>query len=66
MVQLSYLYMTTGKKVDLTTQTFVGKVISLLFNMQSRFVIDFLPRNNHLLISCLKSLSIVTLESKKN
>ena len=50
MVQLSYLYMTTGKIIALTTQTFVSKVMSLLFNMLSRFVIAFLPRNKCLLI----------------
>ena len=55
MVQLSYLYMTTGKTVALTIQTFVSKVMSLLFNTLSRFVIDFLPRSNHLLISWLQS-----------
>src|SRR5574337_886380 len=51
MVQLSYLYMTTGKTIALTRQTFVGKVMSLLFNMLSRFVIAFLPRRKCLLIS---------------
>ena len=50
-VQLSHPYMTTGKTIDLTRQTFVGKVISLLFNMLSRLVITFLPRSKHLLIS---------------
>ena len=53
MVQLSHPYMTTGKTIALTIQTFVGKVISLLFNMLSRLVIAFLPRSKHLLISCL-------------
>ena len=53
MVQLSHLYMTTGKTIALTIQTFVGKVVSLLFNMLSRFVIAFLPRSKHLLISWL-------------
>ena len=53
MVQLSHPYMTTGKTIALTIWTFVGKVMSLLFNMLSRFVIAFLPRNKHLLISCL-------------
>ena len=48
MVQLSYLYMTTGKTITLTIWTFVGKVMSLLFNMLSRFVISFLPRSKHL------------------
>ena len=47
MVQLSHSYMTTGKTIALTRQTFVGKVMSLLFNMLSRFVIAFLPRNKH-------------------
>ena len=65
MVQLSYVYMTTGKTVALTIWTFVGKVMSLLFNMLSRFVIAFLPRSKHLLISWLQSLSIVILESKE-
>ena len=51
IVQLSYLYMTTGKTIALTRWTFVGKVISLLFNMLSRLVIAFLPRSKHLLIS---------------
>ena len=50
MVQLSHPYMTTGKTIALTRQTFVGKVMSLLFNMLSRFVIDFLPRSKCLLI----------------
>ena len=65
MVQLSHLYMTTGKTIALTIQTFVSKVVSLLFNMLSRFVIAFLPRSKHLLISCLQSLSAVILEPKK-
>ena len=52
-VQLSHPYMTTGKTIALTTQTFVGKVMSLLFNMLSRFVIAFLPRSKHQLISWL-------------
>ena len=51
MVQLSHLYMTTGKTIALTIQTFVGKVTSLLFNTLSRFVIALLPRSKHLLIS---------------
>ena len=51
MVQLSHLYMTTGKTIDLTIQTFVGKVLSLFFNTLSRFVIAFPPRSKHLLIS---------------
>ena len=54
MVQLSHQYMTTGKTIALTIQTFVGKVMSLLFNMLSRFVIDFLPKSKWLLISCCK------------
>ena len=53
MIQLSYPYMTPGKIIALTIQTFAGKVMSLLFNTLSRFVIAFLPRNKHLLISCL-------------
>ena len=53
IVQLSHPYMTTGKTIALTRQTFVGKVMSLLFNMLSRLVINFLPRSNHLLISWL-------------
>ena len=65
MVQISYSYMTTGKTIALTRQTFVGKVKSLLFNMLSRLVIAFLPRNKHLLISWLQSPSAVILESKK-
>ena len=65
MVQLSHLYMTTGKTKALTVWTFVSKVVSLLFNMLSRFVISFLPRSNHLLISWLQSPSAVILEPKK-
>ena len=65
MVKLSHSYMTTGKTTTLTTQSFVGKVMSLLFNKLSRFVIAFLPRNKHLLISWLQSLSAVSLEPKK-
>ena len=65
VVQLSHLYMTTGKTITLTVWTFVGKVTSLLFNMLSRFVIAFLPRSKHLLISWLQSPSAVILESKK-
>ena len=65
MVQLSQPYMTTGKTVALSGQTFVGKVMSLLFNMLSRLVIAFLPRNQRLLMSCLQSLSAVILETKK-
>ena len=65
MVQLSHPYMTTGKTISLTRQTFIGKVMSLLFNMLSRLVIAFLPRNKHLLFSWLQSLSAVILEHKK-
>ena len=57
--------MTIGKTIALTRWTFVGKVMSLLFNMLSRFVIAFLPRSKRLLISWLQSLSAVNLESKK-
>ena len=57
--------MTTGKTIVLTIQTFVSKVISLLFNTLSRFVIDFLLRSKRLLISWLQSLSAVILEPKK-
>ena len=56
--------MTTGKMIALTRQTFVGKVISLLFNMLSRLVIAFLPSSKHLLISWLQSPSAVILEPK--
>ena len=59
MVQLSHPYMTTGKTIALTTQTFVSKVMSLLFNMLSRLVIAFLPRSKCLLISWLQSPSAV-------
>ena len=65
MVQLSHLHMTTIKRKTLTIQTFVGKVMSLLFNMLSRLVIAFLPRSKHLLISWLQSPSAVILELKK-
>ena len=65
MVQLSYPYMTTGKTVALTIWTFVGKVMSLLFNMLSRFIIAFLPKSQCLLISWLQSPSAVILEPKK-
>ena len=65
MVQLSHLYMTTGKTIALTTQMFVDKVMSLLFNMLSRLVITFLPRSKCLLISCLQSPSAVILEPPK-
>ena len=57
--------MTTGKAILLTRQTFVGKVMSLFFNMLSRLVMTFLPRNKHLLISWLQSPSAVILESRK-
>ena len=65
MVQLSHPYMTTGKIIALIIQTLVGKVMSPLFNTLSRFVIAFLSRSKHLLISWLQSLSKVTLEPKK-
>ena len=65
MVHLSHPYMTTGKTIALTRQTFVGKVMSLLFNILSRLVITFLPRNKRLLISWLQSPSAVILEPKK-
>ena len=65
MVQPSHPYMTTEKTIALTGQTFVGKVMSLLFNMLSRFVIAFLPRSKCLLISWLQSPSTVILESSK-
>ena len=64
-VQLSHLYMTTGKPIASTRQTFVGKVISLLFNMLSRLVITFLPRSKCLLISWLQSPSAVILDPPK-
>ena len=62
MVQISHPYMTTAKTIALTRLTFVGKVMSLLFNMLSRLVITFLPRSKHLLISRLQSPSAVILE----
>ena len=65
IVQLSFPYMTTGKTIALTRRTFVGKVMSLLFNMLSRLVIAFLPRSKHLLISWLQSPSAVIFEPKK-
>ena len=65
MVQLPHPYMTTGKTIALTRQTFVGKVMSLLFNMLSRFVIAFLSRSERLLISLLQSPSAVILKPKK-
>ena len=64
-VQLSHPYITTGKTMALTRWIFVGKVISLLFNMLSMLVITFLPRNKHLLISWLQLPSAVILEPKK-
>ena len=65
IVQLSHPYVTTGKSIALTRQTFVGKVMSLLFNMQSRLFITFLPRSKRLLISWLQSPSAVILETPK-
>ena len=65
MVQLSHLYLTAGKTIALTGWTFVGKVMSLYFNMLSRFVIAFLPRSKHFLIFQLQSPSTVILEPKK-
>ena len=64
-VQIIHPYMTTGKTIALTRQTFVGKVISLLLNMLSRLVITYLPRSKHLLISWLQSPSSVIMESQK-
>ena len=65
-VQLSHRYMTTGKTIALTRRTFVGKVMSLLFNMLSRLVVTFLPGSKSLLISWLQSQSAVILEPPKN
>ena len=65
IVQLSHPYMTTGKTIALNRQTFVGKVMSLLFNMLSRLVITFLPRSKPLFILWLQSPSAVILEPKK-
>ena len=65
MVQLLHPYMTTGKTIALTRWTFVVKVMSLFFNMLSRFVIAFRPRSKHLSISWLQSPSSVILEPKK-
>ena len=65
MVQLSHTHMTTGKTIALTRLSFVSKVMSLLFNMLSRFVTAFLPRSNYLLISWLQLPSAVILELKK-
>ena len=66
MVQPLHLYMTAGKTIALTIRTFVGKVVSLLFNMLSRLVIAFLPKSKHLLISWLQSPSTVILEPPQN
>ena len=66
MVQLSHMYMTTGKIIALARWTFVGKVMSLLFNMLSRLVITLLPRSKHLLISWLKSPSTVIFGAPQN
>ena len=65
MVQLSHPYVTAGKTRALTIRTFVGNVMSVLFNMLSRFVIAFLPRSKHLLILWLQSPPAVILEPKK-
>ena len=65
IVQLSHPYMTTGKAISLTRQTFVGKLMSLLFNMLSRLVIAFLPRHKHILISWLQLPPEVILEPPK-
>ena len=65
IVQHSHPYMTTGKTIALTRWTFVGKVMSLLFNMLSRLVITLLSRSKHLLISWLQSPSAVILEPQK-
>ena len=65
LVQLSHPYMTTGKTITLTRWTFVGKVISLLYNMLPRLIITFLPRSKYLLISWLQSPSSVILDSRK-
>ena len=66
IVQLSHLYMNTGKTIALTRQTFVGKVMSLFFNMLSRLVIAILPRSKRLLISWLQSPSALILEPQEN
>ena len=65
MVHLSHPYMTTGKTMALTSLTFVGKVMSQLFNMLSSLVVTFLPRSKYLLISWLQSPSAVIMELKK-
>ena len=64
MVQLSHLYLTTGKAITLTIGTFVGKAMSLLFHILSRFIIAFIPRSKCLLISKLQSRSALILEPK--
>ena len=64
-VQLTHPYMTTRKTIALTRWTFLGKIMSLVFNMLSRLEVTFLPRNKHLLISWLQTLSAVILEPKK-
>ena len=66
VIQLSHLYMTTGKTKALTTHTFVGKVMSLLFHMLSKLVITFLPRSKCLFIAWLQSPSAVILETENN
>ena len=66
ILQLSHPYMTTGKTIALTSQTFVGKVISLLFNMLSMLGIVFLPRSKHLLVSWMQSPSAVILDTPQN
>ena len=66
MVQLSHPHMTAGKTIALTRWTFVGKVMSLLFNLLSRLIIIFLPRSKHVLVSWLQSPSAVILEPPKN
>ena len=65
ILQLSLPYMTTGKNIDLTRLTLVGKLMSLLFKVLSRLVITFLPRSKHLLISWLQSTSVVILDPKR-
>src|SRR5574339_382154 len=65
IVQLSHPYKTSGETIALTRQTFVGKIMLLLFNILCRLVINFLPRSKHLLISWLQSPSTVTLEPRK-
>ena len=66
MVQLSHPYMGSGKTIVFTRRTFVGKVMSLLFNMLSSFVIAFLPRSKRLLISWLQSPSAVIFQAQEN